>query len=337
MFDVKNIKRYYRLGLRKIRTFLLSDKFRECLIFLFFVLISFCFWMLQTLDESYQTEFKVPVRLKNVPKEVVLTSDFPDDVCIRVEDRGTVLLNYMLGRTFFPISFDFNDYKDVGTHVCISSAELTKKVAAQLNVSTKVLSIRPDTLDFIYTQAKAKKVPVRLVGTVQAARQYYISRISFSPDSVMAYAPQEILDTLKAAYTEKLYWENVSDTLKKRVSMGKLKGVKFIPAYNDLSVYVDMYSEKTVDVPVVGINFPAGKVLRTFPSKVQVTFQVGLRHFKDVSSDDFFIGVTYEDVLKSKGDKLPLVVKGVPDFVSHVRVNPSSVDFLIEQQTIEED
>lgn len=57
--------------------------------------------MLQTLDESYQTEFKVPVRLKNVPKEVVLTSDFPDDVRIRVEDRGTVLLNYMLGRTFF--------------------------------------------------------------------------------------------------------------------------------------------------------------------------------------------------------------------------------------------
>ena len=95
--------------------------------------------------------------------------------------------------------------------------------------------------------------------------------------------------------------------------------------------------EKTVDVPVVGINFPAGKVLRTFPSKVQVTFQVGLRHFKDVSSDDFFIGVTYEDVLRTQGDKLPLVVKGSPDFVSHVRVVPSSVDYLIEQQTVEED
>ena len=153
----------------------------------------------------------------------------------------------------------------------------------------------------------------------------------------MAYAPQEILDTLKAAYTENFFWENISDTLKKRVGMNKLKGVKFIPAYNDLSVYVDMYSEKTVDVPVVGINFPAGKVLRTFPSKVQVTFQVGLRHFKDVSSDDFFIGVTYEDVLRTQGDKLPLVVKGSPDFVSHVRVVPSSVDYLIEQQTVEED
>jgi YbbR domain-containing protein len=249
-----------------------------------------------------------------------------------VEDRGTVLLNYMLGRTFFPISFDFNDYKDEGTHVCISSAELTKKVAAQLNVSTKVLSIRPDTLDFIYTQAKAKKVPVRLVGTVQAARQYYISRISFSPDSVMAYAPQEILDTLKAAYTEKLYWENVSDTLKKRVSMGKLKGVKFIPAYNDLSVYVDMYSEKTVDVPVVGINFPAGKVLRTFPSKVQVTFQVGLSHFKSITSEDFFIGVTYESLLNNKGEKCPVNLKSIPRYVNHVRLNPKEVDYLIEQR-----
>ena len=74
-------------------------------------LLVFCCWfrfafgMLQTLDESYQTEFKVPLRLKNVPKEVVLTSDFPSEVRIRVEDRGTVLLNYMLGSNFFPYLF----------------------------------------------------------------------------------------------------------------------------------------------------------------------------------------------------------------------------------------
>ena len=220
----------------------------------------------------------------------------------------------------------------------ISSSDLTKKIAAQLNVSTKVLAIRPDTLDFIYTQAKAKKVPVKLAGTIQPDRQYYISKIDFSPDSVMAYAPQEILDTLKAAYTENFFWENISDTLKKRVGMNKVKGVKFI-----LLIMICLYTltctlEKTVGMYLLWVLiFPAGKVLRTFPSKVQVTFQVGLRHFKDVSSDDFFIGVTYEDVLRTQGDKLPLVVKGSPDFVSHVRVVPSSVDYLIEQQTVEED
>ena len=331
MFDVKNIEQYYRLGIQKIRKFLLSNKCKECLVFLFFVLVSFAFWMLQTLDDVYQTEFKVPLRLKNVPKEAVLTSELPNEVRVRVEDRGTVLLNYMLGRTFFPVSFDFNDYRDKGTHVHISSAELLKKVAAQLNVSTHLISVRPDTLDFIYTMGKAKKVPVRLNGEVRAGLQYYVSHIGFVPDSVIAYAPQEVLDTLTAAYTERVDLENVADTFHKRVSLQKLKGVKFVPAYNDLSVYVDMYSEKTVEVPIVGINFPANKVLRTFPSKVQVTFQVGLMHFKEISSEDFFIGVTYEDILKANGDKLLLTLKSVPDYVSHARIIPASVDYLIEQ------
>lgn len=331
MFDVKNIEQYYRLGIQKIRKFLLSNKCKECLVFLFFVLVSFAFWMLQTLDDVYQTEFKVPLRLKNVPKEAVLTSELPNEVRVRVEDRGTVLLNYMLGRTFFPVSFDFNDYRDKGTHVHIPSAELLKKVAAQLNVSTHLISVRPDTLDFIYTMGKAKKVPVRLNGEVRAGLQYYVSHIGFVPDSVIAYAPQEVLDTLTAAYTERVDLENVADTLHKRISLQKLKGVKFVPAYNDLSVYVDMYSEKTVEVPIVGINFPANKVLRTFPSKVQVTFQVGLMHFKEISSEDFFIGVTYEDILKTNGDKLLLTLKSVPDYVSHARIIPASVDYLIEQ------
>lgn len=335
MFDVKNIARYYQLGIRKIRKFLLSDKCKEGLVFLFFVLVSFAFWMLQTLDNVYQTEFKVPLRLKNVPKEAVLTSELPHEVSVRVEDRGTVLLNYMLGRTFFPVSFDFNDYKDRGAHVHISSAELLKKISAQLNVSTHLISVRPDTLDFIYTMGKAKKVPVRLNGEVQAGLQYYVSHIGFTPDSVIAYAPQEVLDTLTAAYTDKLELENISDTVHRRVPLQKQKGVKFVPAYNDLLVCVDMYSEKTVEVPIVGMNFPANKVLRTFPSKVQVTFQVGLMHFKDVSSEDFFIGVTYEDILKAKGDKLPLSLKSAPDYVSHIRILPASVDYLIEQTSEE--
>ncbi len=336
MFDIKNIQRYYRLILEKIREFLLSNKCREGLVFLFFILVSLAFWMLQTLDEVYQVEFKVPVRLKNVPKEAVLTSELPNEVQVRVEDRGTVLLNYMLGRTFFPVSFDFNDYKDKGTHVHISSSELQKKVSAQLNVSTHLISVRPDTLDFIYTMGQAKKVPVHLNGDVRAGLQYYVSQVKFSPDSVVAYAPREVLDTLTAAYTEKVYIEDVTDTLKRRIALRKLKGIKFVPAYNDLSVYVDMYSEKTVELPIVGINFPAGKVLRTFPSKVQVTFQVGLVHFKDVSADDFFIGVTYEDILRSGGDKLLLTLKTFPDYVDHIRITPASVDYLIEQ-TMEEE
>ena len=333
MFDFKNIKPYARLVLLKIRYFMLSQRCREYLIFLFFTLVSFGFWALQTLDEVFQTDFRIPIRLKNVPKDIVLTAEFPEDIQVQVEDRGTVLLNYMLGRTFFPVTFDFQDYQEKGPRVIIPTNELQKRISSQLNVSTRILSIRPDTLEFIYTRAKGKKIPVRMNGKIQPGRQYYISHFRFSPDSVMVYAPEEVLKTLDHAYIAELDLDDVTDTLSQKVSFVPVKGAKFVPPVVDLSIFVDMYSEKTVEVPVTGTDFPAGKVLRTFPSKVQVSFQVGLKRFKDVSARDFQISVSYHDIMHNKGDKLPLKLTRMPGFVDHVRIAPSEVDYLIEQQS----
>ena len=80
------------------------------------------------------------------------------------------------------------------------------------------------------------------------------------------------------------------------------------------------------------VTSPTFAIVRTFPSKVRVTFQVGLKNFKLVSEDDFFIGVSYEELVKNKSDKIELSVKKSPDFVNHIRIVPAAVDYLIEQQ-----
>ena len=53
MFERRNIKYIYLKLSRKIKDFLLSDKSREFLIFLFFFLIAGGFWLLQTLNNDY--------------------------------------------------------------------------------------------------------------------------------------------------------------------------------------------------------------------------------------------------------------------------------------------
>ena len=336
MFKLKEIGHIFHLVGLEIRSFLLSDKAREVLVFLFFVLVAFGFWLLNTLDEIYRTDFRVPVRLKNVPKEVLLTSDFPSEVKVRIEDRGTVLLNYMLGRTFYPVSFDFNDFSSLsGSHIKVSSADLHNRITSQLNNTTKILSIQPDTLDIIYAHGEKKDLPLRMDGKIETGRQYYVADVLFDPDSVTAYAPKEVLDTLAEVSTEWFEVNNLNDTVVMRVALKSVKGAKIVPSYVDMTICSDLYSEKTVEVPIIGINFPAGKVLRTFPSKVSVTFQVGLRHFRDVSSEEFFIGVTYEDVLRNSDGKLPLTLKSQPDYVSHARLSPAEVEFLIEQKAEE--
>lgn len=310
---------------------MLSDKSREFLIFLFFFVIAGGFWLLQTLNNDYEAEFSIPVRLRNVPNNVVITSEPSSELHIKVKDKGTVLLNYMLARSFLPVNLDFSDYRRANNHVRIYASEIERKIASQLNVSTRLLTVKPDTLEYIYSTGKSKLVPVRFQGKVTAGRQYYISDTIFSPDSVLVYAPANILDTIKVAYTRQLDLENVSDTLKQRVPLATVKGAKFVPAAVDLTFPVDIYTEKTVEVPLRGVNFPADKVLRAFPSKVQITFQVGASRFRQVGADDFTLNVSYEDLLKLGSDKYTVKLKSLPRGVSHVRIVPQQVDFLIEQ------
>ena len=332
MFDKQNIHLYCLDISKKIKDFLLAKKSREFLIFLFFMFVSFSFWLLQVLNDDYETEYTVSLRMKDVPDNVVLTSELPSNMKITLKDRGTVLVNYSWGQGLLPLTLDFTEYSDKGNQVRIPSMSLAKKISAQLSQSTKLVAIKPDTLEFIYTKGAAKTVPVKLCGTITPERQYYVSDTIFSPDSVRVYAPKAILDTITAAYTKTVDFEGVSDTVRKRVSIAPVKGARFIPDYSDLTLKVDVYAEKTVDVPVVGVNFPHDKVLRTFPSKVKVTFQIGLSRFMEVGADDFQVVVDYNDLQNEGGDKCRLQLKEMPKGVNHVRVNPKDMDYIIEQK-----
>lgn len=333
MLGRNSIKRtYFRIAVQ-VKNFLLSAKSREFFIFLFFFFVASGFWLLQTLNNDYETEFSVPVRLKGVPDNVVITSEPASELHIRVKDKGTVLLNYMLGKSFYPLTINFGDYKaaDNSNHVRIISSEFEKKILSQLNVSTRLLSVKPDTLEYYYSTGDSKLVPVKLLGEVSAGRQYYLSDTVFTPDSVLVYASKEVLDTVTAAYTKWVRQDNISDTLRQSVSLLVRKGMKYIPSSVEMMLPVDIYTEKTVEVPLKGVNFPADKILRTFPSKVQVTFQVGLSRFRKITADDFHIRVSYEELLLLGADKYTVKLGHLPEGVTQVRVHPEQVDFLIEQ------
>lgn len=331
MFERRNIRRTYLKISRQVKDFLLSEKSREFFIFLFFFFVAGGFWLLQTLNNDYETSFSIPIRLKGVPNDVVITSEPASELRITVKDKGTVLLNYMLGKSFYPVTLDYADYKSTNNRVRIYAPQFEKKVLSQLNASTRLLSMKPDTLEYIYATGASKRVPVKLQGTLSAGREYYLSDTLFQPDSVLVYAPASVLDTITVAFTQALKLENISDTLQQQVPLQVQKGVKFVPSSIEMTLPVDIYTEKTVEVPVRGVNFPADKVLRAFPSKVQVTFQVGMSRFRQVGADDFHIYVTYEELLKLGSDKYTIKLKKLPKEVSRVRFNPSQIDFLIEQ------
>lgn len=303
---------------------------RQFFVFLFFVALSAAFWLFNALEDSYEREFSVPIVLKDVPKNVVITTDLPASLNVVLKDRGATLLQYLYGGKLGSVVIDFNDVANYSGHVRLLGADLAKQVQLHLQSTTRISSFKPDTLEFFYNYGEGKRVPVRLKGEIKPEERFSISHISIRPDSVMVYAVPSVLDTLTAAYTTPLYLKDISDTVHLETTFNRVRGAKFVPNKVDLTFFVDQMTEKTVQVPIQWVNFPATKVLRTFPAKVNITFQVGTSMYRRIGPEQFVLVVNYGELINNTSGKCRLRLKTIPAGAQHVRIEPSEVDFLIE-------
>ncbi|HCE48551.1 MAG TPA: hypothetical protein DEQ84_07900 [Prevotellaceae bacterium] len=266
---------------------------------------------------------------------MVITTELPATFHVVLKDRGSQLLNYQYAG-LPAINLDFRNYDRQSGHVVLSPADIVKLLQQRLSPTTKIVSYKAERLEYYFNNGLNVRLPVELKANLKTEQLYGISSIRVIPDSVTAYAMPEVLDTLRSAITQSLNLANISESLVCKVNLAKMRGVKFDPSSVRVKINVDQMTEKSVDVPVKRVNFPAGKTLRTFPSKVKIIFQVGMSMYRKITADDFTLVVNYETLLKATDGKIQLYLKSVPAGVSHVRIVPSTVDFLIED-VVEED
>lgn len=318
--------------IRKIRLALLSSKARETLVFLFFLAVSYGFWLLQTLNESFDVRLRVPLQLSGVPENVVITTPLPGQITVSVHDKGTSLMRFLRRKELRPVELDFANYDDGASsaRVQISIQEIQRALQNQLDATTHIQSIHPDTIEYYYNRGLAYRLPVKISGEVTTTPQNYLVGMRPEPDTITVYAPPQVLDTMQAAYVNVSLSQLTANTTV-RVAPRPMKGVRYEPGNIRVTALVDYYTEKTVEVPIIGLNFPGDKVLRTFPGKARVTFRVGSSQFGQYTADNFVLAATYEELLQNVSPKYRLHLKSLPEGVSNVRIVPQEIDYLIEQ------
>lgn len=318
---------------RIIRDFLFSTANKQFLIFLFFLAMSGSFWLVMTLNETYEAEVLVPVRIVNVPKNVVITSDETDTARVTIRDKGIMLASYLYGQGVKELKLNFKSYAKSHDRASVSSGEIQNLLANQLSASTKIISVKPARIDFAYNYGQSKKVPVKWSGRVMPEHLYFISHVGYSPDSVVVYAPKERLDSIQYVLTEPLNYAGFRDTLRVKCELQKSRGVKFVPDKVSITFYTDVLTEEDItDVPIQCVNMPPGKVLRTFPSKVSINFVAGVSLIRKLSVGDFTVVVDYHDIEQNPSDKCKLYIKKVPHGVSKATLSLQQVDYLIEEE-----
>lgn len=323
---------------KKVRGALMGKRTKDVFIFLFFVLICSIFWFVRELEETFSTEVIVPVKLVDVPKGVIITTDVPKELKLTIHDKGVELIPLLLGKNLDTLSISFKAYdnREPTGHGVMLLPQLQSSLKKLLPSSATILSMSPDTVSFYYNRGIHRRLPVRLQGIVEAESQYCISGKQFFPDSVDIYAPLSILDTMHAAYTERLELKGLNRSETRRVRLKTMRGMRVFPDTVSLTTEVDVLTRQTVDVPIVGVNFPADKTLRTFPSTVKITYLVPAAQAKSIDPAEFVVIVSYAELIENETNRCRPHLNYMPECVNSALVDPIEVDYLLETVKNEE-
>lgn len=332
MSRLGQIQHTFKSARIEIKAFLRRQQWKEALIFFCFVLLAFGFWLLQSLQQEYEMDINIPVKYKNVPPDISFTETPPETINIKVKDKGSVLLNYSFGRSFAPIEANMKTQQEKAGKLVISRKDIESDIKKQLIATTSLLGFEPQQINAAYSKRIKKEIPVVFNGTIQTNAGFKISgNIAISPRNISVYASDVVLDTLKEVKTVFTEIKKGNKTITRTVQLQKVAGTTFDPANVSVTVPIEEYTEKTLEIPVICTDLPPRYTLRTFPSVVKVNCSIPLSRFKDVSADNFEIKISFADLEQNVSGTLPLKLNKKPSWVDIATITPERVEFILEQ------
>lgn len=288
-------------------------------------------WLFFALSNSYVYQARTLVRFVNFPQNKAFHSLQSDTVKLQIEGTGWQLLFSKL--RISPQSIDV-DLKDLNKQTFINLSDQLGYINQQFSSTQKIVYIQPDTLYFDFSSRAIKKVPVELVGDLQFQKQYGISdSVTIRPAYVTITGPKEDLSKIRVWKTDSLNVKNVSGNISKRIPFKRpsMANINIYPSYAEVSVPVDEFTEKTVEVSIKVANNRNYRDINLLPEKVKITFMTALSNYSKIDRDYFEATVDLDNWTERSYKQLPVILTRFPGFCKLVKIEPQAVDFIIQK------
>lgn len=291
--------------------------------FLFFLLVSCCLWLLQVLNEDYETDVPFAVSIQHLPDGIELLNEDDAKVLVRLSDRGTVLSKYNVGgmRT---VAVNFSDIKHQGGTLSIPVSLLKKQISEIVEPTTSVVHYHDDTVYVKVVQSR-KLLNVKLHGKIDAAEHYEITDVVIEPVDVMVSATPDRLENMEFVETEYVVKKYLKSDRTFQVNVAADEYMTVEPSVVNVKVSVSPLKVKKVRVPVVQVNFPMPLYAEWLPEEAEISFEVSEDNYELVSPGDFVVYLDYNDMLSAKGGYVELKLVSESPFVKNVELKPSKI------------
>ncbi len=134
----------------------------DVLVFVFFLLLSFVLWYLNSLGKENEADIRLPFRFINIPKGRTLDESSPSRINLSLKGPGYSILKLKYPGKKSPVTIDLSKvaYKRVpeskSPDYFLLTTGLAKSFTVQLRSGCDVISVRPDTLFFSFRKADSK-------------------------------------------------------------------------------------------------------------------------------------------------------------------------------------
>jgi hypothetical protein len=316
-------------NIQKLKSFFFT---KDILSFLFFLLLSSTFWFVHALGKERETSIVVPVRYVGIPINVAITNFPPSEITLNIKDQGKNLFDYSK-KHITPLTIDLSRVFYQKGEILITPDLLNGRIRRYLKTTTSILDIHPDSILIQYEKLGVKTVPIKLYSKIELANQYMLSNdIQIDPKEVTVFGPNRILENMNFVRTENLVLKNLNDTGSYFCKLKPVKLVRFSIKQTKVSVFVEPFTERKVQIPVTSVNCPKNISIRTFPAFVNATYTVGLSQFYTLTPTDIQVFLDYNDLKVSKQSKQTLKIKNNTTHITNIRISPSEVEFIIEEK-----
>lgn len=291
-----------------------------------FFLASFL-WLLVQLNDPYETQVPVAVKIEEIPPEIQLSPNVFPQVMVTVEGLGGDLLSYLIKLQRDTVRIPYNKEVEAGYLITRNHLSAFRQPFSTVRMTGMVT---PDSLRISSDRKVRKKVPLRSQVEIQMAPHYLLERNpELSPDSVTLIGPQPMLDTIQEWYTKALRSDRISTPETMQVGLvDTLEGLVLQPQTARLTVYPRRYTQAELTFPLSVVDVPEGKTVRLLHKTLEVTCLVPLDEYESLIERPHQMELSY---LLLNPD-VPFIIPDLSFLPSHVKVltqTPSRIPYVI--------
>ncbi len=305
--------------------------------FFYCLLIAFLFWLLIVFSNEYKAPVSFNLRYINFPQDKMLANKLPGRVDIEITTSGFTFLGFYFNRLNDTLYLDVSKLRKNKNEqdYYLPGYSQAQQFEAQLGNQLKISKIDLDTLHFYFDKKVTKVVPVKLNLNYEFEKQFQLSgKIELKPSKIVLSGPASVMNNLIELNTQQLNFTNLNKTISRTADLiipAELNSIDFSTKKVVVKIPVEKFTEGTLDLPVEVLNVPEQYQLKTFPSRVKITYLVGLSNYQKVSADQFSL-LAYYDAKDEQASSLKLKLVKFPEIVRQVKIETENVEFILKKK-----